>query len=139
MNYEKPAISSGLNITRSIREEILLVLGVKEVPCHEKYLGLPTELKNEKRSSFQLIWKRCMKRLSGWMKRVLCKAGKEVLLKSIHQAILIHPMSLFKLPNNLTTELENMVARFWWSKVFTGLHGVSYVSLKGTGGRFGIL
>lgn len=60
--------------------------------------------------------------------------GKEVLLKSIHQAILIHPMSLFKLPNNLTTELENMVARFWWSKVFTGLHGVSYVSLKGTGG-----
>lgn len=47
--------------------------------------------------------------------RNLSKVGKEILLKSVFQAIPIYPVSMFELLVNLCTKIEIMVAQYLWS------------------------
>ena len=65
-----------------------------------------------------------------WNKRFLSRAGKEVLLKSIIQAIPSYVMSVFLLPTTMCEEIERMMNAFWWGGIgpqevgFVGHHGI---------------
>lgn len=85
---------------------ILTILAVNRVFCQEKYLRFLIDLKRNKRISFQIIWKRSMRRLHGWMKRHFIE---------VFQTIPICPNSLFKLPTALCVEHKRMAARYWWA------------------------
>ncbi|KAM6544338.1 hypothetical protein CsatB_008785 [Cannabis sativa] len=54
------------------------------------------------------------KRIQGWEGRILSRAGKEVLLKSIAQALPNYAMSVFLLPLDTCKELERLMAKFRW-------------------------
>ena len=54
------------------------------------------------------------KKLQGWKENLLSQAGKEVLIKSIIQAIPTYTMNCFKLPRGLIKELEVLIRKFWW-------------------------
>ena len=41
-------------------------------------------------------------------------AGKEVLIKSVAQAVPLYTMRCFLLPNNLCDELTRVIKQFWW-------------------------
>jgi hypothetical protein len=56
---------------------------------------------------------RVWKKLKGWKERCLSRAGKEVLIKSVAQAIPNYVMSCFKIPEGCCKEIEAMIARFW--------------------------
>lgn len=55
-----------------------------------------------------------MKKVQGWKERLLSQAGKEVLIKSVIQAIPIYMMSIFRIPDGLINDLHAMFAKFWW-------------------------
>ena len=46
----------------------------------------------------------------------MSQAGREVLIKSVIQAIPTFTMSCFKLPATLCHEIETMVRKFWWGQ-----------------------
>ena len=96
------------------RNEIVSILGVQEVACQEKYLGLPTVIGRSKKVTFVCIKERIWKKLQGWKEKLLSRPGKEVLLKSVAQAIPTYMMSVFCLPSGLIDEIHTMFARFWW-------------------------
>lgn len=48
------------------------------------------------------------------MEKLLSAAGKEVLMKSVAQAIPVYSMSCFKLPRGLCQQLTSMIKAFWW-------------------------
>lgn len=46
----------------------------------------------------------------------MSKAGKEILIKAVAQAIPNYTMSVFQLPLSTCQEINRCLARFWWSK-----------------------
>ena len=63
--------------------------------------------------------------LAGWKKKLLSKAGKEVLIKAVAQAIPAYTMSCFNLPDSFCDDLMGMIRNFWWEKRRKGkLHGL---------------
>ena len=55
----------------------------------------------KKKHNFVYIKERIWKKLQGWKEKLLSQAGREVLIKSIIQAIPTYSMSCFKLPKGL--------------------------------------
>lgn len=88
------------------------VLGVKEVDRHVKYLGLPTVIGKSKKELFACLKDRVWKKIHGWKKKFLSRAGKEVHNKSVIQAIPIYMMSIFRLPSGLIDEIHALLAKF---------------------------
>jgi hypothetical protein len=54
------------------------------------------------------------KRMVAWKEKYLSTAGKEVLVKSVAQALPVYIMSVFKLPLTLCDELMKQIRAFWW-------------------------
>ncbi|KAL5556882.1 hypothetical protein UlMin_039118 [Ulmus minor] len=90
------------------------LLGVPRVRCHEKYLGLPCFSGRNKQGLFSSIKDRVWNKLCGWKSKLLSAGGKEILIKSIIQAIPTYAMNLFKLPSSLIRELQRLCGQFWW-------------------------
>ena len=97
-----------------MKNQIQTILGVPAILQYEKYLGLPALVGRAKKQSFIYIKERVWKKLQGWKEKLLSQAGREVLIKSVIQAILTYTMSCFKLPKGLIKELEIMIRKFWW-------------------------
>lgn len=55
-----------------------------------------------------------MSKIEGWKENLLNQAGKEVLIKSIIQAIPTYVMSIVRFPKNFCKSLCSQVASFWW-------------------------
>ena len=47
---------------------------------------------------------------------LLSKAGKEVLIKAVAQALPTYTMGVFQLPVKLCDELNTLCAKFWWGQ-----------------------
>ena len=56
-------------------------------------------------------------KVSVWKEKLLTHAGKEILIKSVAQAMLAYSMSCFLLPNKLCEELTRMTRQFWWEQM----------------------
>ena len=79
-------------------------------------MGLPSLVGRNKRNTFNEIKEKLHKKLAGWKEKMLSKAGKEVLIKAVAQAIPTYTMSCFKLLDALCEELTSMVRNFWWGQ-----------------------
>ena len=91
-------------------------LGVFELKQYEAYLGLPALVGRNKRASFDQLKQKVWKRIQGWEGKLLSQAGREVLIKSVIQAIPTYAMSCFKLPTTLCHEIKILVWKFWWGQ-----------------------
>ena len=113
INRDKTNIFFSSNTTPNMKNRIQTILGVPAICQYEKYLGLLALVGRAKKQCFIYIKKRVWKKLQGWKERLLSQAGKEVLIKSVIQAIPTYTMSCFKLPKGLIKELEIMIRKFW--------------------------
>lgn len=112
---ECDALQKILKVTpKEIRDEIKLRFGAQVNRQHEKYLGLPSLVGRNKKNTFKEIKEKFAKKLAGWKEKLLSKAGKEVLIKAITQAIPTYSMSYFKIPDSLCEEITSLIRNFWW-------------------------
>ena len=108
----KTSLFFSSNTPNATQEEIKRRFGAQVVKQHEKYLGLPLLVGRKKRNTFNEIKEKLCKKLTGWKEKMLSKAGKEVLIKAVAQAIPSYTMSCFKLPDALCDELTSMIRNF---------------------------
>ena len=80
----------------------------------EKYLGLAPIIGIGKKQAFAEIKLRIQSKLSGWKTKLLSQAGREVLIKSLAQAMLVYAMNCFLLPAGFCDEVNSMMGQFWW-------------------------
>ena len=87
---------------------------IRSVVCHSKYLGLPAFVGRSKKQVFNFVQDRVWKKLKGWKEKFLSITGREVLIKSVVQAIPMYVMSCFLLLMGLCEHIESMISKFWW-------------------------
>lgn len=80
----------------------------------EKYLGMPSVVGQSKNGTFKYLRDRVWEKVRGWMQKLLSAAGKEVLIKSVAQAIPVFSMACFRLPRGLCETVTSIIRQFWW-------------------------
>ncbi|XP_075654883.1 uncharacterized protein LOC142625058 [Castanea sativa] len=116
LNKAKTPLFFSKNTPHALQEEIKNKFGGQVIRQHEKYLGLPSLVGRSKKNTFHDLKDKLGKKLSDWKEKLLSNAGKEILIKSVGQAIPSYTMSCFKLPDSLCDELAGMVRKFWWGQ-----------------------
>lgn len=58
---------------------------------------------------------------------MLSRGGKEVLLKTVAHALPNYAMSIFLLPQQVCSELEMLMTRFWWRSDVNKGKGISWM------------
>ena len=56
-------------------------------------------------------------KVSGWKEKILTHVGKEILIKSVAQAVHSYTMSCFLLLKKLCEELTGVIRQFWWGQM----------------------
>ncbi|GJS92282.1 reverse transcriptase [Tanacetum coccineum] len=118
VNYDKSEISFSPNVRHDTRTRVLNILGVREGTHQNKYLGLPTIVGRSKKVIFQAILDKITKKVTIWKEKMLSTGGKEVLIKSITQAIPVYAMSLFQLRDSLIDNMHKILNEFWHLGLF---------------------
>lgn len=67
-------------------------------------------------STFREVQERVSKRVMGWKEKHISKAGREVLIKTVAQAIPTYAMSIFKLPRAVCKGINLTLAKYWWGQ-----------------------
>jgi len=89
-------------------------LGVQDVLGTGKYLGLPSMIGRNRTTIFSYIKDCVWHKINSWSSKCLSKAGHEVMIKSVLQAIPSYVMSIFLLPFSIIYTIEKMMNSFWW-------------------------
>lgn len=92
------------------------ILDIRTEARNEKYLGLPVYMGKSISKTFAYLMDRVWKRIHGWKEKMLSKAGKEILIKAIAEAIPTYAMSCFDLTKTLCDDICSMICRYWWSQ-----------------------
>ncbi|XP_042969200.1 uncharacterized protein LOC122301912 [Carya illinoinensis] len=116
LNKHKTSIFFSTNTKENVKSEIYKEAGSYICDRHEKYLGLPTIIGRSKYNTLRGLKERVWKRIQNWKNGFLSKAEKEILIKAVLQAISTYTMSVFKLPQRLCDEIEQLFSKFWWSQ-----------------------
>ncbi|CAL8169219.1 unnamed protein product [Prunus armeniaca] len=115
VNLQKSAICFSKNIKHQDQLVLATSLGVSCVEHYDKYLGLPMVVGRNKGSSFAHLKERLCKKLYGWKGKLLSGARKEILIKTVAQALPLYSMSVYLLPKYFCDDLNRLIADFWWN------------------------
>ncbi|XP_031106239.1 uncharacterized protein LOC116010884 [Ipomoea triloba] len=127
VNFHKSSICFSKNTAAGDRDDVAAVLGVSQAANFGKYLGLPSFVGRNKWAVFSYIEDKIRHRISSWDKKLLSRRGKEVLLKSVAQAMPTFSMSVFRFPDSLCMAIERAMNRFWWgSGTSKGIHWLAW-------------
>lgn len=114
LNQNMTTIFLSKNTLVPEKTQILEIVGLPTTQRYDSYLGLPTLVGKSRTTTFPNITERVWKQLQNWKIKLLSQAGKEILLKTVIQAIPTYCMSVFLLPKTLCLEINSLMQRFWW-------------------------
>lgn len=95
--------------------ELSNILCVLQSLNNSKYLGLPSMMIGRNKTKiFGYLKDRLWKRINSWSDKFLSKAGREVLIKVVAQALTTYCRNVFLLLKSVTDRLQKMMNSFWW-------------------------
>ncbi|XP_030453714.2 uncharacterized protein LOC115675253 [Syzygium oleosum] len=132
INLNKSGIFFSKGCPQSLRDNMVRELRIPEISHTGKYLGIPSDWGASKKDMFAWILGRVNSKLEGWKEQLISKAGKEILLKTVVQALPQYAMSIFKIPVSVCKAIEQKIANFWWknSTSRAGMHWKKWEILK---------
>ena len=90
------------------------ILEVTQEVFDPKYLGLPVPEGRMHKGNFETLQDRLRKRLVDWSEQFMATSSKELLIKSVAQAIPTYVMSVFRLPVSVLDDLTRLMRQYWW-------------------------
>ena len=52
----------------------------------------------------------------GWKEKYISKIGREILIKTIAQAILTYSISIFRIPKAVCDGINLVLTKYWWGQ-----------------------
>lgn len=104
------------------------LLGVQSCLGTSKYLGMPSIIGRKRKATFSFLKDRMWQKINSWNGKFLSKGGKEVLIKSVLQAIPSYYMIIYLIPPSLCDELQRLMNSFWWGSNGNNQRGVHWLS-----------
>lgn len=115
VNKSKSSVFFSMNSSDETKQHLCSILQMDQADKNCKYLGLPNMMQRSKVATLGFLKDKVKKRTLSWDGKILTQGGKEVLVKSIIQALPTYAMSVFLLPLEITKDLERSISRFWWN------------------------
>jgi ribonuclease HI len=128
ISLPKSEIFYSRNVSGVLNQVITAIMGVQAVLGTGKYLGLPSLIGRNRTAVFSYIKDRVWQKISSWSSRCLSKAGREIMIKSVLQAIPSYVMSIFLLPSSIISTIEKMMNSFWWGCSGSSNGGIHWLS-----------
>ena len=113
INKDKSAIMFSRNTAADKREEVMNVLGITKETMNERYFGLPVHVGKSRSSVFGYLKDRVWQRIQSWKEILLSRAGKEVLIKAVAQAVPTFAMGCFDITKDICDQISSMIGKFW--------------------------
>lgn len=114
INLDKSGIWFSDNMDEYDKQLMCDMMEAPLMRLDSKYLGFPSFWGKSKAEAYSFIIEKTMCKLQGWKLKRLCQGGKEIMIKSVAQAIPTYAMSCFLLPKKLCDKLNTCVSNFWW-------------------------
>ncbi|KAL4342607.1 hypothetical protein GQ457_08G031780 [Hibiscus cannabinus] len=115
VNFSKSTAYFSPRTPSAHRIDVHKTLGVQEIDDPDIYLGVPLLIGKNKYAAFGRYRDKVDTRVSKWSNLLLSFSGREVLIKSVAQALRQYVMSYYMLPCSLVEEMSRSIRRFWWS------------------------
>ena len=90
------------------------MIGARIMENCEKYLGLPMVGEKSKLNTFKELGEKIIRRVLGWKEKYISKVGREILIKTVAQAISTYSMGILKIPKALCDTINSTLAKHWW-------------------------
>ena len=116
INRQKTSLFFSKNTIPEIRQTIRQLLGARVMTDCDRYLGLPMASGKSKVNTFKYLQEKITKRVRGWKEKFISKAGRDILIQTVAQAIPTYSMSLFKLPNSICNNINSLLTKYWWGQ-----------------------
>jgi hypothetical protein len=119
VNLAKSEVFFSRNLSKAGQEDLARIMGVRHVLGTSTYLGLPSMIGRRnmigrrKKDTFAYVKDIIWKKINSLRSRPLSKVGKEVMIKSVLQAIPLYVMSIYLIPDTTIMEIERMINSFW--------------------------
>lgn len=113
INTRKSSVFFSRNVRQETKTEVLQVLGFQEADSNTQYLGLPNCIGRNKTAVLGYLKERVRNRIQSWDGKLLNKSAKEILLKTVTQAIPTYAMSVFLLPTEMCKDMEKLMCKYW--------------------------
>ena len=75
---------------------------------------MPSDVGSSRQGAFKYLKDYLWSKVQGWIEKTLSSANKEVLVKSVAQAIPSYAMPVFKLPKGIYKTITDELDGFWW-------------------------
>lgn len=139
INVTKSAVMFSPNTKQNQRQGVMAALNIIAETMNEHYLGLPVFVGRSRTHVFAYLKERIWQRIQGWKERLLSRAGKEILIKAVAQAIPVFAMGCFDIRKEMCNQISSIIARYWWNNQGkeTSMHWVGwekFVAPKEEGG-----
>ncbi|XP_056173433.1 uncharacterized protein LOC130139772 [Syzygium oleosum] len=132
INLNKSGVFFSAGCPQSLKSNMASALRVPVMEKIGKYLGIPSDWGQTKKQMFAWILARVNMKMEGWKEKLLSKAGKETLIKTVVQALPQYSMSIFKILISVCKAIEQQIASFWWKQNSSksGIHWKNWETLK---------
>nr|XP_025628468.1 uncharacterized protein LOC112721637 [Arachis hypogaea] len=115
INFEKSNLIP-VNCSQELVSRMCQLLGCQEATLPVKYLGISLGANPRLVKTWKPILDKIEEKLSLWKAKVLSKAGKLVLIKSVINSLPIYYLSLYKMPSAVARRIITLQMRFLWGK-----------------------
>ncbi|XP_016170077.1 uncharacterized protein LOC107612834 [Arachis ipaensis] len=115
INFEKFSLIP-VNCSQKWVDRMCGLLGYQAAALPVKYLGINLGANPRLVKTWKPVIDKVEEKLSLWKAKILSKAGKLVLIKSVINSLPIYYLSLYKMPVAVAKKLISLQRRFFWGK-----------------------